>query len=416
MDDIETHAQHTANHEMFAPIFKICAFIRSKCFVKPADMQHSYWAKCDVKLTRELEKFFYDKQSTPEEIRDIYIALSVFCSNGGFVNYSDNAEFLNITVGVHIDIFDKTLTPIILDGTAKINCLYDNERFNIVELPSIKTYKNTTIFVCKQLNGSRHEISQSATILDTVLEFIEKYKPSNAKALIITLKMFEDELLEIGLPQNTYVDHFGNITGTNKYADFQYLFIAGTPNLPENAYKIAYHTYSGDTDMTKDQRSIVDKGSRYLMDADYRATAASMKAAEIIQAINRVRCRKWENGDTLKTHVFMFSKDFDVINLIEACMDGVKVKYDKYFYKMLPLEITKSKPIYALDAVLMVLSDHKRLFDSNKVKKKVIFEQHEVTKNMSDRTKSGIWKKPAILQLVSDGKIRLAGKYIEFLK
>ena len=167
--------------------------------------------------------------------------------------------------------------------------------------------------------------------------------------------------------------------------------------------------------MNKEQRSVVINGARKLMDSDYRETADSIIAAELIQAINRVRCRKWEKGDTLHTHIFMLNKDLDVLNLIETSMGGVKITYDKEFYEMLPDEVREKKPVRALDAVLSILSDHKNLFDSNKVSKKKIFESHGVTINLSDVTKAGIWKKPAILQLVSDGKIKLTRKHIEFL-
>ena len=412
---IETHTQRAANREMFAPIYEICSYIRSMCFVKPADLQNQYWVKCDVNTTDELEKFFFNKRSTPDNIRDIYIALAVLCSTGGFVNYSDRAEFLNITVGVYVNIFDKIFDPVVLDGTAKINSLYKNERFNMIELPAIKTYKNTTINICKQLNGSQYEIDNHTSILSVVLEYIEKYKPQDEDALIITQKKFEDELLEMGLPPRTVIDHFGNITGTNKYANFKHLYIAGVPFLPDNAYKIVYHTYSGDIDINKEQGSVVINGSRKLVDDDYSETAASMVAAELVQAINRVRCRKWENGDTLKTCIFMLSKDADVISLIESCMDGVQITYDSEFYKMLPEDIQYKKPIHAIDAVLSVLNDHKNLFASNKVPKKKIFESHKVTKDLSDMTKSTMWKHPAIKQLVSDEKIKLHTRYVEFL-
>jgi hypothetical protein len=416
LDDIETHVQRAANRELFAPIFQICTYIRGNCFVKPADLQNQYWDKCDVTMTETMEEFFYDKSSTSERILDIYTALKTFCTNGGFVNYSDESEFLNITVGKYIDIFDKIFNSIILDGTAKISSIYKSQRFNIVDVPAIKTYKNTNVTVCKQLNGSRYELNNHSEIFEAVVALIWSQKPTDEDALIITMKEYKEKLLAIGLPPRTSIDHFGNITGTNKYVDFKFLYIVGVPYFSDNTYKIAYHTYSGDTDMNKEQRSVVVNGTRKLMDSDYKETAASMMATEIIQAINRVRCRKWEKGDTLHTHIFMLNKDMDVMNLVESCMSGVKITYDKELYERLPDDIRQKKPVYALDAVLSILSEHKEHFSSNKVLKKEIFEVSDVTKNMSDRTKSGIWKKPAILQLESDRKIKLAGKYIEFLE
>jgi len=50
------------------------------------------------------------------------------------------------------------------------------------------------------------------------------------------------------------------------------------------------------------------------------------------------------------------------------------------------------------------------------VSKKKIFESHKATKKLTDATRASIWKNPAVLQLVSDCKIRVDGKFVEFLE
>ena len=412
---IESFAQGTANRELFTPIFEICAYIRSHCFIKPADLHNQYWVRCGIKTTDKLDKYFYDRR-TADEILDIYTALKILCTNGGFVNYCDDSNFLNVTVGKHVDIFDEIFNPIILDGTAKINNLYKHKRFNMVELPKIKTYNNTTINICKQLNGSKNELENHTEIISAALQYIEINKPPNEDGLIITLKEYEQDFISIGLPPRTVIDHFGNITGTNKYINCKYLYIVGVRYLPDNAYKIAYHTYSEDLDMNKEQKTITVNGVRKLIDQDYRETSASMVAAELVQAINRVRCRKWEKGDTLETCIFMLNKDPDVINLIQQCMEGVKITYDFEFFDNLPKHIQEKKPAQAIDVVLSIISNHGSLFTSNKVEKKKIFDMHDMTSRLSGKTKSVIWKHPAIQQLESDGRIKVHTRHIEFLK
>ena len=412
---IESFVQSTSNHELFSPIFEICAYIRGKCFVKPADLNNQYWTKCDAKITDRLDKYFYSRGTTDETLK-IYTALKVFCINGGFVSYSDDSKFLNITVGKYIDIFDKSFNSIILDGTAKISSLYKNKKFKLIELPSIKKYSNTTINICKQLNGSNYEIKNNIEIIDATLEYIKTHKPPNEDGLIITLKAFEEDFIQIGLPPRTEIDHFGNITGTNKYMKYKYLYIVGVPYLPDNTYKIAYHTYTEDFDMNKEQRSVVINGSRKLKDQDYREMSSSMIAAELIQAINRVRCRIWENGDTPETYIFMLSKDSGVIDLIQKCMEGIKIAYNVEFYDGLP-EMTKNKkPIFAIDIVLSIISKYRERLSICKLGKKDIFNKHEHTRNLTDKAKSNVWKHPAIQQLESDGKIKVHTRYIEFLK
>lgn len=413
---IEKYAQGMSNREMFEPIFDICAYIRSKCFVKPADLKTQYWHRCSLNITDKLDKHFYDMRTTTDEILETYTALKMFCIIGGFINFSDDSQFLNIVVGRHIDIFDEIFNTIILDGTAKINSLYQHKRFTLIELPTIKTYKNTTINICKQLSGSRNELKNHKCIISDALAYIDANKPPNEKGLIITMKAFESEFVVKGLPPNTRIDHFGNITGTNKYLDCKHLYIIGVPFWPDNAYKIAYHTYSEDINMNKNHGTLTVCGVRKMADEDYRRTSASMIAAELVQAINRIKCRRWVDGDTPETSIFMLNRDQEVIDLIKECMPGVKITYDFDFYETLTGEIRMKKPAMSIDVVLSTLSKHKLLFPSAKVMKREIFEAHELTEKLSGKTKSVLWQHPAIQQLVNDKKIRLSNRHVEFLE
>jgi len=210
---------------------------------------------------------------------------------------------------------------------------------------------------------------------------------------------------------------FGNITGTNKYADCKYLYIAGVQSWPDNAYKIAYHTYSDDLNMAKPQESITSNGVRRMADDDYRETRASMIASELIQAMNRVRCRQWANGDTLETEIFMLARDGDIIDLIVKSMPGAKVDDGFDFYEKLTAEIKERKPVRAIDAVLIILKYHEMLFPGmKKVKKKDIFDKYDFTDTLAKRTRTKIWGHPAIRQLVSDEEIKLHNHYVEFLE
>ena len=417
LNTIERHAQLTANYAMFEPIFEICKYIRSRCFTKPADLQTQYWHKCELKIPDNLDKYYYETRDATDEILNIYTAIKVFCVNGGFVNFSENEEFKNITIGKHIDFFDDIFDAVILDGSAKINTVYKHERFNIINLPPIKTYDNVSIHICNQLSGSKRELKiYKDDIIETLINHILETKPSDDNALIITMKEFEQKFLNIGLPPNTMINHFGNITGSNKYADCKYLYIVGIQSWPDNAYKIAYHIYSGDLDMNKSQESITSNGVRKMTDNDYRETRTSLIATELIQAINRVRCRRWVDGDTLKTDIFMLAKDEEIINLIEESMPGVKITDGFDFYEKLSKETKKDKPMKGIDAVLMVLKYHEMLFPNvKKVKKKDVFNKHEITENIKSKAQAAIWKHPSLKQLISDRKIKLHNHYVEFL-
>jgi len=412
--DIENFVQVEGSKSLFNPISNICEYIRRSCFLRPSTGEHQYWDICDCPISKELNEYFESKRKR-DDIYDIFVALKLFCLNGGIVSYNDNERYKSVTVGKYIDIFDNFFDTIILDGTARINSIYDNDNFNIINIPKIKTYSNTKLHICKQLSGSRSELLSNKEIVTAALNYACKIVPKNEKCLIVTLKSVKEEFENIGCSNNIIIDHFGNITGTNKYRDYKYLFMIGIPFLPDSAYKLIYHIYHSNNDKTKPQGVTVSNGVRKLSDPDYNKTQKSILAVEIVQAINRGVCRNWNNGDTFEAFIFMLNKDEEVISLIQECMTDIEIVYNDEFYTMLPEIVKEKKPILAVDAVLSTINNHKKFFPGGKASKKEIFTASPFTEECSKGTITAVWKHPAVKDLEQSGKIKIHTKFIEFL-
>jgi len=411
INDIEAYIQKLGNRNLMEEILKICGNIKNTCFLKRADLETQYWYRCDFKFSEKFEDVMLTCRT--DTIKETYSALKIFCEEGGFVSYGDDESHKHITVARYVDIFDPLFNAIILDGTGRINAVYKNEYFNVVDIPQIKTYSNTSIYICRQLNGSRSEISSNKEILKTALNYAVDKTPNGELCLIITHKEFEEYFKNIEVPDNIKVNHFGNITGTNEYRNFKYGFYIGTPFMYDNAYKLAFHIYNKDKNYNRTHKVVTIKGVRKMVDKDYNDTKAAILAVELIQAINRLRCRNWDNGDTLETFSLILNKDNDVIDLVKQGMPNVNIIDDEDFYQTLPQSIRDKKPEDSTDILLRLI--HKSKNTKEKISKGKLLDMDEKLAKLGHSRRAELWNSPSIQQLIEDKIINISGRMIEFL-
>ena len=168
---------------------------------------------------------------------------------------------------------------VVLDATANVNKAYDYyEDTDVIALPKVKTYENVTIMTHKTKSGLGKNalvgqtLKEDQTNINSInLFFMDKGKES----VIFTFKDFKEELYEDGID----IDHFGNLTGVNKYKDKEHIIVYGMH------YKPRY------VDFDEQYQSL---GPRVYLDDDKKSLIElrnSKIAADIIQMINRGRCR-----------------------------------------------------------------------------------------------------------------------------
>lgn len=212
---------------------------------------------------------------------------------------------------------------VILDATASTNHLY--RLFSDVEIyttnTSARNYTNVTLHIARGLKTGKSSMvndsndntksKKSAKDLMDNLANIEALSASS-KLLIVTHKGLEALILDYELCCHYEVAHFGNLTGKNDWKDYDHIVIFGLMHKPEtyiyNRHALAIDPHSAiDCNLTEDINN--RKKIEY-----------SDLASEVIQAINRVRCRNTidEFGNCNTTNVYLTLPSGELGEIIEA--------------------------------------------------------------------------------------------------
>lgn len=195
------------------------------------------------------------------------------------------------------DIYIKTVKEIlpnkslvVLDATASINVVYQEyakhtKGIKIVPRIDCRTYDNVTIHTVTTATGKETILPNKEKVCSELAESIlEQLNPSD-KVLVVVHKDMEVPLLTyLGTYKNIFINHWGNLTGTNLYDECNKIYIYGLYHKPlylhYNNYRLSGNKFS----------------LNMLLDADERAKiqqiAVSDLASELIQAINRIRIRR----------------------------------------------------------------------------------------------------------------------------
>lgn len=310
-------------------------------FIKPYDIKRnkSEFIYLDINIPEELDEYIYDYAD--KNVQEAYIALVNFIDNGGYIQYSDDISQKCITTYGYIEINNPVFYTVQLDATAKTNYLYEiNSDFEIIDLPDFKTYQNTYIHIFDKITGSRSKIQEGFDngLLEECVKDI-KSKASNGDKILIILnnKEYEDIVKDKFNKDDDDNErdykiafiHYGSLTGKNDWAEYNKLFSIGIPIYSETSYPLFYYLNSGEKDFNKyDTTMRPVSGARRYVEERFEKVRVSLIAKELIQGINRIRCRQYENGDTPEAHIYMINKDKGVDRLIEKAMPDVRMSYD----------------------------------------------------------------------------------------
>jgi hypothetical protein len=213
-----------------------------------------------------------------------------------FYYYSKNGTLKDSTLNsVTIKLPNKSV--VVLDATATTNHLY--KLFDDVVLypdsENARNYSNVELYIAKNsktgISAIMDKPKEKAEIL---IKNLEEHLDSSNNVLIVTRKKFVPYVLDYEVIYNYEVENYGNLTGKNNWQNYDTVVLYGLMHKPEtfNINRQAMATTPADAMEDKDIR---DK------------LKATDLASEVIQAINRVRCRKVidENGNCDHTKVFL---------------------------------------------------------------------------------------------------------------
>lgn len=197
--------------------------------------------------------------------------------------------------------FDKSV--VILDATANTNKLYhladDVDVYNNVE--GARNYKNVNCYISKGHNTGKSNLvgdeeSKAKCSADNLIKTISEIDTlgSKSKVLIVTHKALKSHLQGYDLGFTYDVTNWGAVTGKNDWDDYTDVIIFGLNHKPKQ------HAINRHSSVTNPQHAFRNTEERCsIKNTDL--------LSEIIQAINRVRCRKVidDQGNCDKTNVFI---------------------------------------------------------------------------------------------------------------
>ena len=186
---------------------------------------------------------------------------------------------------------------VILDATAGCNVMYELfENAQVIEPPQgTRDYQNVTLHVSvghkvgKIFMGDNPQGLSDALMGSLAVEF-EKYD-TKRKVLIVTHKKLEPHLLQYEPEEfEVSVAHWGALNGSNKWKDCDTVVIFGLPYRPNTFPVNAFMAFQG----VQTTEWLTSQEERKFRDYnDIReAIATGQMVTDIVQAINRVRCRK----------------------------------------------------------------------------------------------------------------------------
>lgn len=265
--------------------------------------------------------------------------VSHFIENDGYVRYAREEENKTITTYQHIDInLPQFKNKIVLDATASINIKYRKSHdYELLALEKIKDYSKVKLHVYSPITGSKTSIMKEMDngLDEALIKYISAKKSSDHKALLV-FNNIEIEKMMIANPQfiselsdNIETAHFGNIDGKNTWRECASCFIFGIQILSDCNYPIqAQIDISGDIQGLEQINMYPVKGARRYSERiieEYRLTRI---ASDIVQAMNRIVCREYENGYAPAADIYLVNKDPMIEEYIRKAMPGISIEHD----------------------------------------------------------------------------------------
>lgn len=273
-----------------------------------------------------------------DSLREVYSKILSASKNPSlFFSKSGSRLLLNTREYVKIE----HAHTVVLDATATVDVLYSlREGVEVLPPPEdVRDYSNVTLYISpKAYSLGRARLADMGRTDDKlsashhIKVFLENQFSFDfeERVLFVTSKSVREKMaflekLDVVIRQ----DHWGNITGKNNYSDCSSVVILGFNFKPE------HHISSLHLTTKSADKAIADFGSEGVTDdimRERKDIKAGNIAAEVVQAINRVRCRNPKEGGSCEpTKVFLYkSANTELFETIQSSikkqMPGINVE------------------------------------------------------------------------------------------
>lgn len=226
---------------------------------------------------------------------------------------------------------------VVMDATAMSNVVYQVfDKAKVIKPPEgTRNYKNVTLHVSKGHKvGKRFMESHTKKLCNELMVELEKTIKPSQSCLIVTHKGVSPHLDTYTPSFHKDVTHWGRTTGSNQWKDFDTCVIFGIPYRPPTW---PINTYFACKGIASDKWLQNEEARKYNGHKDIKASLATGQlVVDIVQAINRIGCRKTidSNGNCPESHVYIMLPDneqaTEIINGVRREMPGIKVESWNY--------------------------------------------------------------------------------------
>lgn len=212
---------------------------------------------------------------------------------------------------------------VVLDATATSNVMYQlfDEAQVIVPPPHSRTYRNVTLHVSRGHKVGKRYMSQNADTVSAELISELNTKLKDRKVFICTHKPIEHCLVAKATNFELKTGHWGAVDGVNHWKDCDAAVMFGLPYRPDtwtaNVFMALQGAQTTEWLRSEDNRSWGEH-------TDIRqALKTGQMITNLVQAINRVRCRKTidSDGNCEATDIFILLPDN---SLSDELIEGIK--------------------------------------------------------------------------------------------
>ena len=343
ISDMENYIMNLGNEDIYDRFNGFVTKIKKE-FLRPYDIKKNSVFFCefnDIVVPEGLDELFFsckDKQA-----KDSYMAIRTMLATGGYVNINEDIKWKSIITYKYIDMNNPYFYKVTLDATSGINYLYEiDDNSEVKELPQIKSYKNVHLNIFNGVTGSSASMRKGLEdgLLDAIIEDIKSKIVGDEKVLIVTNseerdKMVMDALKGYEKLEQIDVTHYGLTVGNNKWSDFSKIFILGIQLLPDAIYPLMYFTSSEkEEDLTAEKFNSLDttlipiKGNRKYKEKAFERVKTSVISSLIVQTLNRVKCRGYEDSQAPSTFCYLINRDKEIDALIAKAMPDIQITYN----------------------------------------------------------------------------------------
>jgi hypothetical protein len=228
---------------------------------------------------------------------------------------------------------EDTKGAVVFDATASHNLIYQLfSDSHIVPSPDgTRDYSNVTLHVSRDHKvGKVHMTSNAQRVCGELISELDPVLGKERETLVVCHKDVEPVLSKYDTSFEMHTGHYGKIDGSNEWKDCDSVVIFGLPYRPD--------TWTADVYMALQEPT----STEWLRDSEKRqygkhqdirkALKHGQIATDVIQAINRVRCRKVVDaqGNCNQTDVYILLPSGDLadtlLDAIKQHMPGIQIK------------------------------------------------------------------------------------------